>query len=354
MGVASRRRSLADIVLLVGAFALLAVVSLGLVSQLRSLEVWLVLLGLAAAAPLLVRTLLARLLSPLVELSLLLARRREPRLPILAAAERFAPFSELASLAIELSAREHKARAELSSVGAAAGGDRSTFLRSVSHELRTPLNAILGFTDVLLSELDGPVSADQRENLAIIRSSAERLSRLVNDMIDVAQLAATDGTRPRTELDVAALLDEVREAVEERRGMRPVYVRASVDRGIAPLVAEREGLRRALRILAEHAIEATDSGEVALLCERADREHVFRVQADGLVPESAALSILNGATAACETRPHAERAALLRLAIARELLLLQGGRIEIVTTDASTADNVRTTIVVRMPSEVVP
>jgi signal transduction histidine kinase len=53
--------------------------------------------------------------------------------------------------------------------------ERSEFLAALSHELRTPLNAILGFTDVLLSEVDGPLTEDGKENLTVVRRSGEHL-----------------------------------------------------------------------------------------------------------------------------------------------------------------------------------
>lgn len=360
MGVASRRRALADVALLVGAFALLATVSVGLFAQVRSAGQWFVLLSLAAAVTLVARAVLRRLFAPLQDLSAWLERSRRAHQPLVAAAARFSPFVKLASLAIELSAREQHARAALSAVGLAAGGDRVAFLRAMSHELRTPLNAIVGFTDVLANELDGPITADQRESLGIVRASAATLAGIVADMIDVAQLAASDGTRPRTELDVAELVEGVRDAVEERRGMRPVYVRVSVDKNAARMIAEREGLSRALRVLTEHAIAATDSGEVALLCEREGREHVFRVQGDGLLLQPGARSLLTGDAASAASAASAvpgPRATLLRLAIARELILHQGGRIEIVSAPPSLdgiAADAGAAIVVRLPSEVPP
>lgn len=66
--------------------------------------------------------------------------------------------------------------------------DRSAFLAALSHELRTPLNAILGFTDVLLSEVDGPLSAEARENLRVVRSSGDHLRALIGDILDLSAL----------------------------------------------------------------------------------------------------------------------------------------------------------------------
>jgi signal transduction histidine kinase len=61
---------------------------------------------------------------------------------------------------------------------------------SLSHELRTPLNAVLGFSELMLDGRTGPLSDAQHEHLGIINSSAEHMLRLVNDLLDRAQLQA--------------------------------------------------------------------------------------------------------------------------------------------------------------------
>jgi signal transduction histidine kinase len=64
-----------------------------------------------------------------------------------------------------------------------------SFLRVFSHELRTPLNSILGFSEILATELYGPLGSDQyREYAQIIRSSGEKLLKLVNQVVEIARL----------------------------------------------------------------------------------------------------------------------------------------------------------------------
>ncbi len=78
--------------------------------------------------------------------------------------------------------------------------ERAQFLAALSHELRTPLNSILGFTQVLLSGLDGPLNAGQREDLEAIASAGEYLSALVRELLDTS--AETTG-----ELEVFGVVD---------------------------------------------------------------------------------------------------------------------------------------------------
>jgi signal transduction histidine kinase len=75
----------------------------------------------------------------------------------------------------------------------AADSSNKSFLRVVSHELRTPLNSILGFSEILASELYGPLGTDQyRQYAEIIRSSGEKLLKLVNQVVEIARLQTGD------------------------------------------------------------------------------------------------------------------------------------------------------------------
>ncbi|MBX7193110.1 MAG: hypothetical protein K1X94_13670 [Sandaracinaceae bacterium] len=80
--------------------------------------------------------------------------------------------------------------------------ERAQFLAALSHELRTPLNSILGFTQVLLSGLDGPLTPGQREDLEAIASAGEYLTALVREVLDTS--AETTG-----ELEVFGHVDLV-------------------------------------------------------------------------------------------------------------------------------------------------
>src|SRR5262245_42179919 len=87
--------------------------------------------------------------------------------------------------------------------------ERSAFLAALSHELRTPLNAILGFTEVLLSEVDGPLDAEARENLLVVRSSGEHLRALIDDILDLSALESGELRLTLREIDVFPIVADV-------------------------------------------------------------------------------------------------------------------------------------------------
>ena len=81
---------------------------------------------------------------------------------------------------------------------------KSVFLGTISHELRTPLNAIIGFSDVLLHRLFGPLGSPRYEDYAAhIQSSGYSLLKTVNDLIEIARIEARDTGVERQRVDAA-------------------------------------------------------------------------------------------------------------------------------------------------------
>jgi len=95
---------------------------------------------------------------------------------------------------------------------------KSDFVSNVSHELRTPLTAIKASADNMLDNLTGPLSEKQTRYLMRIKSNADRLARLINDVLDLSRIEAGKIDLRPSDLDLAALAQEVVEHV------RPVAI----------------------------------------------------------------------------------------------------------------------------------
>lgn len=91
----------------------------------------------------------------------------------------------------------------------AAEEDEVDYLTALRHEFRTPLNAVLGFSDVLLSGIDGEVNESQREDLEIIRASGIRLKLLLDSALDLSQLADDHLGLNADRIDVRELVSRV-------------------------------------------------------------------------------------------------------------------------------------------------
>ena len=92
---------------------------------------------------------------------------------------------------------------------------KSQFLAATSHELRTPLNAVLGFTELLLDGVGGPLTDGQTEYVTDIRQSGAHLLRVINDILDFSKLEAG---RLSVAHELVSLGTPVREAVHMLEG----------------------------------------------------------------------------------------------------------------------------------------
>jgi signal transduction histidine kinase len=158
-------------------------------------------------------------------------------------------------------AAEHAYRQDLS--GALAyDRDRSDFLAALSHELRTPLNAILGFTDVLLSEVDGPLSADAQENLSVVRNSGQHLRALIDDILDLSALESGELRLNCKMIDVLSIGQEV--IREARIAAEAKKLEISVVGNRAMAFADARRVRQIIGNIVGNAVKFTSKGGVML------------------------------------------------------------------------------------------
>ncbi|HLP00793.1 MAG TPA: PAS domain S-box protein [Opitutaceae bacterium] len=144
---------------------------------------------------------------------------------------------------------------------------KSLFIASMSHELRTPLNSIIGFSSIMLNEWTGPVTAEQKENLAAVLRSGRHLLALINDVIDVSKIEAGKLESAPEEFDLQEVLNEtVRTfAAEVEKKQLKMIVRADRHR----LSADRRRLLQCLLNLVSNAVKFTEQGSISISAEPA-------------------------------------------------------------------------------------
>jgi signal transduction histidine kinase len=210
----------------------------------------------------------------------------------------------------------------------AADRDRAAFLAAVSHELRSPLNAILGFADVLMTEVDGPLSAEAREEVEQILGSGKHLLDLINDILELSALESGQLRLTRTKVDLAAVAWEVVREAAGLVGSRPVAVHV---RGEAEVYARADAkrVRQVLTNLVGNAIKFTQQGEVVVDVGRDGRMARISVRdtGPGISPQERAV-IFEEYKQTKEERVR-RRGTGLGLAITRRLVLMQKGRIRV-------------------------
>jgi two-component system sensor histidine kinase BaeS len=154
--------------------------------------------------------------------------------------------AELATMAVAFN--------ELAEQLARAREAERSFLLSVSHELKTPLTAITGYAEALR---EGAVSAD--DAAATIGSEAERLGRLVGDLLDLARMNTTGFSVHPSEIDLGEVADDAVRRYEQQAGAFGVSLSSLVE-GPAPAVADADRVLQVVSNLVENALRLTPSG----------------------------------------------------------------------------------------------
>jgi signal transduction histidine kinase/CheY-like chemotaxis protein len=146
---------------------------------------------------------------------------------------------------------------------------KSHFLSNMSHEFRTPLNSITALSQILLDRLDGDLSQEQEKQVRFIKSSAQDLMDLVNDLLDLAKVEAGKVTIRPNQFDVSTLFSAL-------RGMlRPLLAQNSSVKLVfddpdenVQIYSDEAKVSQILRNFISNALKFTERGEVRVSVSR--------------------------------------------------------------------------------------
>ena len=151
---------------------------------------------------------------------------------------------------------------------------KTDFLSTVSHELRTPLTSIIGFAEMVKRKFEGSIVKELdltneknqnavvkiRRNVNIILSEGERLSSLINDLLDISRLEAGKFKLNKTETDIEELITQVITITNPIIGGKSLQVILSIREPIPKIMADKDKLMQVIINLVSNAIKFTQQG----------------------------------------------------------------------------------------------
>lgn len=156
---------------------------------------------------------------------------------------------------------------------------KTAFLANMSHEIRTPLNAIIGFSSMMCD--DDFTSEEKLEYSGIVKSNTDLLLTLINDILDISRLQATDFSFNYEEVEVVSLMKEVLQTTDHKN-INGVEIFLDTEFDSCVLYVDRKRLSQVLINLMTNAYKFTQKGSITMAFGVKDGKCLFSVSDTGI------------------------------------------------------------------------
>jgi signal transduction histidine kinase/CheY-like chemotaxis protein len=209
---------------------------------------------------------------------------------------------------------------------------KSQFLANISHELRTPLSAIIGFSEILLDGVDGPLTTEQKDDVAQVHKSGQSLLALINQILDLSKIEAGKMDLTVERVNLPAVINAVVESLRPLAQEKGLPIELDLPDELPALQVDSFRLKQILTNLLSNAIKFTSKGQIDVRAQPAGRMVRISVHDTGVGITPQAQKVIfdefvqgDGST----TRRHGGTG--LGLSIVRRLVEMHGGAIAVVS-----------------------
>ncbi|MSP62371.1 MAG: HAMP domain-containing histidine kinase [Myxococcales bacterium] len=137
---------------------------------------------------------------------------------------------------------------------------KSSFLATVSHELRTPLTSVIGYSEMLLEGLVGPLNPEQREYVTTVMEKGEQLLSIITGILDISRIEAGGISLDRCRFDVGEVIFSALSTVAPTARRKRLVVEAELGPLLPHVHGDRNKVRQVLINLVGNAVKFTPEG----------------------------------------------------------------------------------------------
>jgi len=236
----------------------------------------------------------------------------------------------------------------------AALRSKSRFLANMSHELRTPLNAIIGFSEVMKSELLGPLGSSQYSDYVTgIHESGQHLLDIISDILDMSKMEAKKYEIVKENINLAKSIRLAVHMIQNVADEREISVDLDVPENLPNIFADRRSVMQILANLLSNAVKFTNPGGWVTVTLRIEKDMAtIKVEDTGIgIPANKVSRVTKPfeQVASALTRGHGGTG--LGLAITKNLIELHGGTLHIASVEGE-GTTVTVTLPVRHPDSI--
>lgn len=214
---------------------------------------------------------------------------------------------------------------------------KDNFISTVSHELRTPLAIIKQFSGILSDEIPGKLTEEQKQYVEIIRTSTDRLVRLINDLLDIAKIESGAVVLKRTLVEMGRMAHNVIFALQPQADQKHIELRADFHEPLPSIYFDSEKIVQVLTNLIGNAIKFTPAhGRITVSITEKEKEVEFSVAdtGPGISPEDMG-KVFKRFQQFGRTAGSGAKGTGLGLAISKQLVEMHGGKIWVESKDGA-------------------
>jgi two-component system cell cycle sensor histidine kinase PleC len=210
---------------------------------------------------------------------------------------------------------------------------KSQFLATMSHELRTPLNAILGFSEVMMKEIMGPLeNKTYKEYTGNIHTSGAHLLNLINEILDLSRIEAGKYELHEQSMNICDTLDDCHRLMRLRAENKGLKLIEDFGPGMATIWADERAIRQICLNLLTNAIKFTPRGGSVTMsaATEADGSQIICISDNGPgIPKEEIPKVMSSFGQGSLAQKSAEGGTGLGLPIVQSLIELHGGTFEL-------------------------